>query len=141
MGSAKTGGKLPHSASARTRSKTASNTPSSAAAASSAKNLTLSSLPPDLIIKIFSFLPVPDLPNVASCSRRLKILVYNDDVYEHKLRVMGLLNEAGVMEGVDEAEVAAVNKLSSKLKQLPGGNLLPGGTKYLESGTLWDGLS
>ncbi|KAI8851827.1 exocyst complex component Sec10-domain-containing protein [Chytridium lagenaria] len=106
------------------------------------KNLTLSSLPPDLIIRIFTFLPVPDLPKVAGCSRRLKILVYNDDVYEHKLRVMKMLTDAiDVPEGVDEAEVAAVNKLSSKLKQLPGGNLLPGGTKYLESGTMWEALS
>ncbi|KAJ1566990.1 F-box protein: endocytic membrane traffic, recycling ReCYcling 1, partial [Cladochytrium tenue] len=42
--------------------------------------------------------------------------------------------------GVDPAELAAVARLSSRLKQLPGGNLLPAGTKYLETGTLWGGL-
>ncbi|KAJ3117973.1 F-box protein: endocytic membrane traffic, recycling ReCYcling 1 [Phlyctochytrium bullatum] len=114
---------------------------SSATPSSTGKNLTLSSLPPDLIIRIFTFLPVPDLPRVAGCSRRLKILVYNDDVFEHKLRVMGMLDAGTGPVGVDEAEIAAVNKLSSRLKQLPGGNMLPGGTKYLESGTMWDGTS
>ncbi|KAJ3108484.1 F-box protein: endocytic membrane traffic, recycling ReCYcling 1 [Phlyctochytrium planicorne] len=144
MGSAKTG-VASSDASKRTaspssvnrRTKTSSNTP-----LSSNKNLSLSSLPPDLIIKIFTFLPVPDLPRVAACSRRFKILVYNDDVYEHKLRVMMLLDEpVGEANEVDPAEIAAVSKLSSKLKQLPGGNMLPGGTKYLENGTMWDGLA
>ncbi|KAJ3413198.1 F-box protein: endocytic membrane traffic, recycling ReCYcling 1 [Chytridiales sp. JEL 0842] len=111
----------------------------------------LSGLPPDLVIRIISFLPVPDLKTVACASRRLKILAYNDDVYEHKLRVLGVLSATDINTGPtsganaptqeEEAEAAAVNKLSVKLKQLPGGNLLPAGTKYLETGTLWGGLN
>ncbi|KAJ3179280.1 hypothetical protein HK101_010051 [Irineochytrium annulatum] len=106
------------------------------------KNLSLGSLPPDLIIRIFVFLPVPDLPKVARCSRRLKILAYNDDVYEHKLVVMGMLRnpepDRADVEVVREemkikAELAAVSKLSSRLKQMPGGNMLPGGINYLET--------
>jgi recyclin-1 len=110
------------------------------------KLVSLSGLPPDLVVRIISFLPVPDLKNVACASRRLKILVYNDEVYEHKLRVLGVLsatdlNTLPAASQEEEAEAAAVSKLSAKLKQLPGGNLLPTGTKYLETGTLWGGLS
>ncbi|KAI9358642.1 exocyst complex component Sec10-domain-containing protein [Zopfochytrium polystomum] len=103
--------------------------------------MTLAGLPPDLIIRIFTFLPVPDLPKVARASRRLKILAYNDDVYKPKLRVMGVVtggsdhNLASPQAiAAAEAEAAAVSRLSSKLKQLPGGNMLPGGTRVPRDG-------
>lgn len=108
-----------------------------------ASSLSLAGLPPDLIIRIFTFLPVPDLPHVAAASRRLKILAYNDDVYKPKLRVLGVMSADDATPpptSEEDAETAAVNKLSSRLKQLPGGNMLPGSTKYLETGTLWGGL-
>ncbi|KAJ3328435.1 F-box protein: endocytic membrane traffic, recycling ReCYcling 1 [Blyttiomyces sp. JEL0837] len=110
------------------------------------KSISLAGLPPDLIIRIFTFLPVTELPKVATASRRLKILAYNDDVYKPKLQFLGVISgsdagDAGPQSEEAEAEAAAVSKLSSKLKQLPGGNMLPGGTKYLETGTLWGGLT
>ncbi|KAJ1568529.1 F-box protein: endocytic membrane traffic, recycling ReCYcling 1, partial [Nowakowskiella sp. JEL0078] len=93
---------------------------------------TISSLPPDLIVRVFSYLPVIDLPNVACASRRFKILVYSDGVYEPKLRFLGIL-ECG-----NDSGDKAMNKLSKKIKQLPGGHMLPGSLKYLETGSLWN---
>ncbi|KAJ3191425.1 F-box protein: endocytic membrane traffic, recycling ReCYcling 1 [Irineochytrium annulatum] len=118
--------------------------------AAAPKNLTLASLPPDLVVKAFSFLPVAELAKVARCSRRMKIMAYNDDVYEGKLRYMGVAVDerrdgAGdLMRSDSRTDVQknnSVSKLSLQLKQLPGGNMLPGGTMYLETGTLWGGLT
>ncbi|RKO83940.1 exocyst complex component Sec10-domain-containing protein [Blyttiomyces helicus] len=100
-----------------------------------AKNL--SALPPDLIVRVFTFLPVPDLPSVARVSRRLKILVYNDDVYEPKLRSLGVVQGAAADPPATDASASG---LAAKLKQLPGGHLLPGSARYLETGTLWGTL-
>ncbi|KAI9088185.1 exocyst complex component Sec10-domain-containing protein [Phlyctochytrium arcticum] len=105
---------------------------------------TIASLPPDLIIRSFSFLPVPDLATLARVSRRFKILVYNDDVYEAKLRFLDIAvpedekEEGGTAKRREEATL--VELLSTRLKMLPGGHLLPGSTKYLETGTLWGSL-
>lgn len=46
------------------------------------------SLPPDVLIRIFQRLPVPSLANVALVSRRFKVLAYDDEVWDAKLRVM-----------------------------------------------------
>lgn len=94
-----------------------------------AKNLT--SLPPDLIIKIFQYLPVPDLPTLALASRRLKVLSAADDVYIPKLKALNI-NALFNQESSESADV-----LNSRLKQLPGGHLLTASTKYFEQGSLW----
>ncbi|KAI8814074.1 exocyst complex component Sec10-domain-containing protein [Cladochytrium replicatum] len=95
---------------------------------------TIASLPPDLIVRIFTYLPVPNLPVVARVSRRFKILVYSNGVYEPKLRYLGLLTE-DIEDGATLE--SGMEKLSKRLKQLPGGHMLPGSMKYLESGSLW----
>lgn len=127
------------------------------------KNFT--SLPPDLIIKVFTYLPVADLPSVALTSRRFKILVYNDAVYEPKLKFLGIDEngaggggrsslEDGQVEGGEAAEASGeksfmsssspsqtekreMDLLSTRLKQLPGGHLLPINTTYLQTGAFF----
>ncbi|KAG2223931.1 hypothetical protein INT45_009383 [Circinella minor] len=46
------------------------------------------SLPPDILIRIFQYLPVPSLANVALASRRFKVLAYDDEIWDDKLRRM-----------------------------------------------------
>ncbi|KAI8917495.1 exocyst complex component Sec10-domain-containing protein [Powellomyces hirtus] len=119
---------------------------------------TIASLPPDLIIRTFTFLPILDLSTVARVSRRFKILAYNDDVYESKLRALEIGGDdnsnstdsahtqhrplvgdaAAGAEG--DADGMMVDMLSTRLRQMPGGHMLPGSTKYLETGTLWSSL-
>ncbi|KAJ3220816.1 F-box protein: endocytic membrane traffic, recycling ReCYcling 1 [Clydaea vesicula] len=66
------------------------------------------SLPPDLIVKIFSLLPARDLASLASVSRRFKILSYNDNVYEEKLKCMGITGT--VDEAMSMSDSASFNK-------------------------------
>ena len=97
-----------------------------------AKNLT--SLPPDLILKIFQYLSVPDIPQVACASRRFKVLSATDEVYIPKLRALGI--DVFSKKAVDDSE--SVEMLNTRLKQLPGGHLLTASIKYLEQGSLWE---
>ncbi|TPX66932.1 hypothetical protein SpCBS45565_g04088 [Spizellomyces sp. 'palustris'] len=114
--------------------------------AAAAPPKTIASLPPDLIIRTFTFLPIPDLSKVAQVSRRFKILVYNDDVYEPKLRALDISppevdGNSHIGEGATAPETSGlVDLLSTRLRQMPGGHMLPGSTKYLETGTLWGSL-
>jgi hypothetical protein len=104
----------------------------------------LTALPPNIIVNIISFLPVPDLTTVASACRRLKIISYNDEIYIPKLLCLGLLNvpNSSQEEGAGTGNNSStMSKLSTRLKQLPGGNMLPTNSKYLETGTLWTGLT
>ncbi|KAI9001608.1 exocyst complex component Sec10-domain-containing protein [Gaertneriomyces semiglobifer] len=98
----------------------------------------LTSLPPDILIKIIAYVPVPDLSTIARASRRLKILAYNDEVYEPKLGALGVERNTETKEG---GEADADDDLVKKLRQMPGGHLLPGReSKYLETGSLWSSL-
>ncbi|KAI8374177.1 exocyst complex component Sec10-like protein [Radiomyces spectabilis] len=45
-------------------------------------------LPPDIWIRAFQFLPVPSLANAALVSRRFKVLIYDDEIWDDKLRTM-----------------------------------------------------
>jgi F-box-like len=47
-------------------------------------------LPPDILIHIFTYLPIAATRNVALCSRRFKVLVYDDEIWDAKLRLLGL---------------------------------------------------
>ncbi|RUO95732.1 hypothetical protein BC936DRAFT_143347, partial [Jimgerdemannia flammicorona] len=50
-------------------------------------------LPPDIIIRVISNLPVPAITNVALASRRFKVLAYDDEIWESKLRLMNFWHE------------------------------------------------
>jgi recyclin-1 len=54
------------------------------------------SIPPDILLRIFSYLPIPSLANVALVSRRFKVLVYDDEIWDEKLRIM-LKNDTGAL--------------------------------------------
>lgn len=54
------------------------------------------SIPPDVLIRIFQYLPVPTLATVATVSRRFKVLVYDDEIWDEKLRIM-LDNDHGAL--------------------------------------------
>ncbi|KAJ3287455.1 F-box protein: endocytic membrane traffic, recycling ReCYcling 1 [Borealophlyctis nickersoniae] len=115
----------------------------------SATPKTIGSLPPDLIVRLISFLPVPDLPKVACLSRRFKILAYNEDLYEPKLKSLGVV---GMGRGADEgrggtgaagtagADTTENTQLVTRLRQLPGGHMLSGSIKYIGTGSLWGSL-
>jgi recyclin-1 len=53
-------------------------------------------IPPDVLIRIFSYLPVPTLAEVAVVSRRFKVLVYDDEIWQDKLDIM-LKNDSGAL--------------------------------------------
>jgi recyclin-1 len=53
-------------------------------------------IPPDVLIRIFQYLPVPSLPNVALASRRFKVLAYDDEIWYEKLKIM-LENDTGAL--------------------------------------------
>ncbi|KAF9902383.1 F-box protein: endocytic membrane traffic, recycling ReCYcling 1 [Lobosporangium transversale] len=46
-------------------------------------------LPPDLLLKCIKYLPVSSLPAVAQACRRLKVIVYSDELWESKLLAIG----------------------------------------------------
>ncbi|KAF9181577.1 F-box protein: endocytic membrane traffic, recycling ReCYcling 1 [Haplosporangium sp. Z 767] len=52
-------------------------------------------LPPDLLLKCLQYLPVSSLPAVAQACRRLKVIVYSDELWESKLLAMGFGFGAG----------------------------------------------
>ncbi|CEG65273.1 hypothetical protein RMATCC62417_02085 [Rhizopus microsporus] len=58
-------------------------------------------VPPDVLLRIFKYLPVPTLANVALVSRRFKVLVYDDEIWDEKLRIM-LKNDTGALSNMLE---------------------------------------
>ncbi|KAF9144850.1 F-box protein: endocytic membrane traffic, recycling ReCYcling 1 [Mortierella sp. GBA39] len=46
-------------------------------------------LPPNLLLKCLQYLPVSSLPAVAQACRRLKVIVYSDELWQSKLQAMG----------------------------------------------------
>lgn len=62
------------------------------------------SIPPDVLIRIFQYLPVPSLANVALASRRFKVLVYDDEIWDTKLKIM-LDNDTGALAAMLGKEV------------------------------------
>ncbi|KAG0368375.1 F-box protein: endocytic membrane traffic, recycling ReCYcling 1 [Gamsiella multidivaricata] len=56
-------------------------------------------LPPDLLLKCLQYLPVSSLPAVAQACRRLKVIVYSDELWESKLVAMGIGFGAGSGKG------------------------------------------
>ncbi|KAJ3358289.1 F-box protein: endocytic membrane traffic, recycling ReCYcling 1 [Allomyces javanicus] len=75
---------------AASRLRSPSNISAASSVRSSAPPLRLTALPQDVTLRILAFLPPADLARVAACSRRLKVLAYNDALFERKLRIMQL---------------------------------------------------
>jgi hypothetical protein len=67
---------------ARSRSST------SGSAHVTASGVRITAFPQDITLRILTFLPMSSLVAIAACSRRLKVLAYNEALYERKLRFM-----------------------------------------------------
>ncbi|KAF0391241.1 secretion pathway protein Sls2/Rcy1 [Gigaspora margarita] len=52
--------------------------------------ITPRTLPPDLLLRIITYLPIPSLSNFARACRRFKILVYDDELWEQHLTTLGI---------------------------------------------------
>lgn len=83
----------------------------------------ISTIPPHIVANIFSFLPVPDLKNLACVCRRFKVITYSDQVYQQKLVALGMSDLLLVEE--TEPHLELKESLQAKLRQLPGGQFLP----------------
>ncbi|KAI8883785.1 hypothetical protein K501DRAFT_294473 [Backusella circina FSU 941] len=53
-------------------------------------------IPPSVVLRIFQYLPVPDLTTVALCSRRFKVLANDDEIWDEKLEII-LKNDTGAL--------------------------------------------
>ncbi|KAH8548822.1 exocyst complex component Sec10-domain-containing protein [Umbelopsis sp. PMI_123] len=67
-------------------------------------------LPPDTLIHIFKYLPIAATRNVALCSRRFKVLVYDDEIWDSKLRLLGI--DTPVTLSTQQNEVQGISNLS-----------------------------
>jgi len=74
---------------------------------------TILDLPPDLLLRIVTFVSLEDLPKVALLCRRFKLLVYNDAIYEQKLRILGL-------NYISTEQWIAMNKIDTQKSQGKG---------------------
>ncbi|CAM0135915.1 F-box protein: endocytic membrane traffic, recycling ReCYcling 1 [Umbelopsis sp. WA50703] len=69
-------------------------------------------LQPDILINIFKYLPIAATRNVALCSRRFKVLVYDDEIWDEKLRCLGIETPITVTTQADNSKVADTATLS-----------------------------
>ena len=64
-------------------------------------------MPPDILIRIFQLLPVPSLANVALASRRFKVLAYDDEIWDDKLRRMLACDTGALAETLGNKGIVA----------------------------------
>ncbi|KAI9594111.1 exocyst complex component Sec10-domain-containing protein [Syncephalis fuscata] len=104
----------PPSSTAKTLNSNNSSTTTSTTSRNTKKHatLTLTSLPPDVTVRILHHLPVPTLSIMAQVSRRFKVLVNNEEIYIRKLKQMALWQDldraAQSKGGLLDAPVAPV---------------------------------
>ncbi|KAF9175279.1 F-box protein: endocytic membrane traffic, recycling ReCYcling 1 [Mortierella sp. AD010] len=61
-------------------------------------------LPPDLLLRCIQYLPISSLPAVARACRRLKVIVYSDELWESKLLAMGFGYGTNKKTNLDNAD-------------------------------------
>ncbi|CAO3629701.1 unnamed protein product [Mucor hiemalis] len=87
------------------------------------------SIPPDVLIRIFQYLPVPSLAKVALASRRFKVLVYDDEIWDTKLKIM-LDNDTGALAAVLDGSSSKGSLIDSEntifINSKPLNTLIPG---------------
>ncbi|CAG8538072.1 14837_t:CDS:1, partial [Acaulospora colombiana] len=101
-------------------------------------------LPPGLLLGILKYLPITSLSNFARACRRFKVLVYDDELWEHHLKTLGVHKGYDINENIpldtffvssrlskekneanDDAMTADVESLASTPSPVtPRGNLL-----------------
>ncbi|KAF1797088.1 exocyst complex component Sec10-like protein [Mucor lusitanicus] len=86
-------------------------------------------IPPSVLIRIFQYLPVPSLANVALASRRFKVLAYDDEIWDEKLRIM-LENDTGALAAMLDGDNAKGSLIDSEntiyINNKPLNTLIPG---------------
>ncbi|KAF9549108.1 F-box protein: endocytic membrane traffic, recycling ReCYcling 1 [Mortierella hygrophila] len=75
-------------------------------------------LPPNLLLKCLQYLPVSSLPAVAQACRRLKVIVYSDELWESKLQAMGFGFRGKKKSNYDDGEGGA-SLLDGPIDSLP----------------------
>ncbi|KAL0095304.1 exocyst complex component Sec10-domain-containing protein [Phycomyces blakesleeanus] len=87
------------------------------------------SLPPNVLIRVFENLPISSLANVAMASRRFKVLAYDDEIWDTKLKIM-LESDTGALAALLEdpnAKLSLIDKDTSFLiNNKPLNTLIPG---------------
>ena len=78
--------------------------------------------PESVLLRILHHIPVPDLPQVARCSRSLAQLVRDEAIWKHKYEVLGLSVNEGklISRGRPRLNLPSVTQLSPP--QTPGSN-------------------
>ncbi|KAG2207550.1 hypothetical protein INT47_004300 [Mucor saturninus] len=86
-------------------------------------------LPPNVLLRVFQYLPVPSLAQVALVSRRFKVLVYDDEIWDTKLRIM-LENDTGALAAMLEGENESSSLIDAEntiyINSKPLNTLIPG---------------
>ncbi|KAG2234344.1 hypothetical protein INT48_007211 [Thamnidium elegans] len=86
-------------------------------------------IPPNVLIRIFQYLPVPSLANVALASRRFKVLAYDDEIWDTKLQIM-LENDTGALAAMLDGENTNGSLIDSEntiyINNKPLNTLIPG---------------
>ncbi|KAI9159374.1 F-box protein: endocytic membrane traffic, recycling ReCYcling 1 [Blastocladiella emersonii ATCC 22665] len=91
---------------------------STASFSASGAGIRLAAFPQDVTLRIFSFLPLSALAAVAACSRRLKVMAYNDVLYDRKLRAWYYLSPSPPA-GLAPPPPAVVPTTSASLRPRP----------------------
>ncbi|GAA5805039.1 hypothetical protein HPULCUR_010552 [Helicostylum pulchrum] len=86
-------------------------------------------IPPNVLIRIFQYLPVPSLANAALASRRFKVLAYDDEIWDTKLQIM-LENDTGALAAMLDGEHTNGSLIDSEntifINSKPLNTLIPG---------------
>ncbi|KAI8647321.1 exocyst complex component Sec10-like protein [Parasitella parasitica] len=86
-------------------------------------------IPPSVLIRIFQYLPVPSLGKVALASRRFKVLAYDDEIWDEKLRIM-LENDTGALAAMLDGDNDKGSLIDSEntiyINNKPLNTLIPG---------------
>ncbi|KAG0365411.1 F-box protein: endocytic membrane traffic, recycling ReCYcling 1, partial [Mortierella sp. AD032] len=75
-------------------------------------------LPPNLLLKCLQYLPVSSLPAVAQACRRLKVIVYSDELWESKLQAMGF-GFRGCKKKAENSNDGGASLLDGPIDSLP----------------------
>ncbi|KAI8086885.1 exocyst complex component Sec10-like protein [Gilbertella persicaria] len=86
-------------------------------------------IPPDVLLRIFKYLPVASLTKIALVSRRFKVLAYDDEIWDEKLNIM-LKNDTGALAAMLDGESTKGSLIDSEntiyINSKPLNTLIPG---------------
>ncbi|KAI8981081.1 exocyst complex component Sec10-like protein [Pilobolus umbonatus] len=85
-------------------------------------------IPPDVLIRIFRYVPVHSLANIALVSRRFKVLAYDDEIWDEKLQIMRDNDTGALTNMLDKEETGSLidSENSIYINNKPLNTLIPG---------------